>query len=126
MVRKSLGAGSFLLLCLSVPAFAQYLSTPPPDRTAPAQPQAGAVRSDNLTITPKNGQSEKQQWADRYECHKWAKDQSGFDPTQRTPEGVTAEEINSRRDQYRRAFSACLEGRGYTVQYGQAPSPGAP
>jgi opacity protein-like surface antigen len=125
MVRKSLRAGSFLVLCMSVPAFAQYMTTPPPDRTAPAQPPAGAVSSDSLTLTGKNGQSEQQQWADRYECHKWAKDQSGFDPTLRSPSGMTGEEINSHRDQYRRAFTACLEGRGYSVQYGQ-PAPARP
>jgi opacity protein-like surface antigen len=127
MVRKSLGAVSFLALSLSVPAFAQYMSTPPPDRAAPAQTPPSAVRSDSLIITGKNGQSEQQQWADRYECHKWAKDQSGFDPTLAAPSGMTREEINSHRDQYRRAFSACLEGRGYSVQYGQpAPAPARP
>lgn len=125
MVRKSLGAGSFLVLSMSMPAFAQYMSTPPPDRTAPAQPPPAAVRSDSLTITARNGQSEQQQWADRYECHKWAKDQSGFDPTLTAPSGMTREEINSHREQYRRAFSACLEGRGYSVQYGPAASPSA-
>jgi hypothetical protein len=137
MVRKSLGRTTFLVLTMSVPAltavptFAQYMSTPPPGQTAPSQPGAAPAprsspRADSLTITPKNGQPDKQQWADRYECHKWAKDQSGFDPTQRPPEAVTQEEINSRRDQYRRAFSACLEGRGYTVQYSAAPAPSAP
>lgn len=124
MVSKSLGGSTLLVLTMSVPAFAQYMSTPTPGQdAAPAQPPA--VRADSLTISPKNGQPEKQQWADRYECHKWAKDQSGFDPTQRPPEGVTGEEVNSRRDQYRRAFSACLEGRGYSVQYGPAPVTGA-
>jgi opacity protein-like surface antigen len=125
MVRKSLGAGILVALSMSMPAFAQYMSTPPPpDRSAPAPAQPpGAVRSDNLTITAKNGQSDQQQWADRYECHKWAKDQSGFDPTMRPPTALSGEEINSRRDQYRRAFTACLEGRGYTVQYGRPASP---
>jgi len=111
-----------LVLTMSMPVVAQYMSTPPPGQgTAPAPPPA--VRSDSLTITGRSGQTEKQQWADRYECHKWAKDQSGFDPTVRAPPDMSGEEINSHRDQYRRAFSACLEGRGYSVQYGQAPSP---
>jgi opacity protein-like surface antigen len=124
MVRKSSGAVIFVALSMSVPAFAQYMSTPPPNRSAPAPAQPpGAVRSDSLTITAKNGQSDKQQWADRYDCHKWAKDQSGFDPTLRAPSEMSADEINSRRDQYRRAFTACLEGRGYAVQYGQTAAP---
>src|ERR1700748_2281952 len=125
MVRKSLGAGIFVALSMSVPVLAQYMSTPPPpDRSAPARAQPpGSVRSDSLTITAKTGQSDQQQWADRYECHKWAKDQSGFDPTLTAPTGMTRDEINSHREQYRRAFSACLEGRGYSVQYGPAPAP---
>jgi hypothetical protein len=110
------------VLTMSMPVNAQYMSTPPPGQgTASAQPPA--VRSDSLTITGRNGQTEKQQWADRYECHKWAKDQSGFDPTLRAPPDMSGAEINSHRDQYRRAFSACLEGRGYSVQYGQTHSP---
>jgi hypothetical protein len=122
MVRKSLGGIGIVVLTMSMPVNAQYMSTPPPGQgTASAQPPA--VRSDSLTITGRNGQTEKQQWADRYECHKWAKDQSGFDPTLRAPPDMSGAEINSHRDQYRRAFSACLEGRGYSVQYGQTHSP---
>src|SRR4051812_5274393 len=125
MVMKSLGGVTLLALTLSMPVFAQYMSTPPPaQRAAPSQPPA--VRGDSLTITAKNGQAEKQQWADRYECHKWAKDQSGFDPTLRAPPEMSSEEIRSHRDQYRRAFSACLDGGGYSVQYGQAPSAAGP
>jgi opacity protein-like surface antigen len=120
MVRKSLGASTLLLLTLSVPALAQYMTTPRPEQApAPAAP----ARADNLTITPKNGQDEKQQWSDRYECHRWAKDQSGFDPTDRSPTDMAPNEIASHRDQYRRAFTACLEGKGYAVHYGAAPPP---
>jgi opacity protein-like surface antigen len=99
---------------------AQYIATPPPAQT-PAAPSA--ERSGNLTITAKNGQTQEQQWTDRYECHRWAKDQSGFDPTIQPPRDVTPNEIASRRDQYRRAFTACLEGRGYVVRYGEPPAP---
>jgi hypothetical protein len=126
MVRKSLGGITFLALTLSGSVFAQYMATPPPEqRTAPGQPAPPAVRGDSLSITAQNGQTEKQQWADRYECHKWAKEQSGFDPTLRAPPEMSGAEMSSHRDQYRRAFSACLEGRGYSVQYGQAPSAAA-
>ena len=83
MVTKSLGCTILLALTMSGPAFAQYMSTPPPGQGSSSQPPA--VRPDSLTIKPKNGQSEQQQWADRYECHKWAKDQSSFDPTLRAP-----------------------------------------
>ena len=120
MVRKYLGARALVLFAVSVPAMAQYMSTPPPAQT-PAAPSA--ARSDHLTITAKNGQTQEQQWTDRYECHRWAKDQSGFDPTIQPPRDITPNEITSRRDQYRRAFTACLEGRGYAVRYGEPAAP---
>lgn len=34
----------------------------------------------DLVIYPLRGQSQGQQRRDRYECHQWAVDQSGFDP----------------------------------------------
>lgn len=43
---------------------------------AAAQASAGPV------VYPAKGQSAKQQDQDRYECHGWAREQSGFDPTQ--------------------------------------------
>jgi opacity protein-like surface antigen len=120
MVRKSLGAPALLLLAVSVPAMAQYITTPRPSQSTAAPPTA---RADDLAITSKNGQTQEQQWADRYECHRWAKDQSGFDPTAQPPQDATPNEITSRRNQYRRAFTACLEGRGYSVHYGERPTP---
>ncbi|MDX1400817.1 MAG: glycine zipper domain-containing protein [Kiloniellales bacterium] len=35
----------------------------------------------SLIIYPAKGQSEEQQSKDRFECHSWAVDQSGFDPS---------------------------------------------
>jgi opacity protein-like surface antigen len=122
MIRKYLGTRALVLFAVSVPAMAQYTSTPPPAQT-PATPSA--ARSGNLTITAKNGQTTEQQWTDRYDCHRWAKDQSGFDPTIQSPRDVTPNEIASRQDQYRRAFTACLEGRGYVVRYGEPPAAGS-
>jgi hypothetical protein len=53
--------------------------------------------------------------ADRYECHRWAADETGFDPT-RPAGGVAAEQSRSLREAYYRAMTACLEGRGYSVR----------
>lgn len=39
-------------------------------------------------IYPAKGQSAKQQDQDRYECHSWARGQSGYDPTQPTPSPI--------------------------------------
>jgi hypothetical protein len=39
-----------------------------------------AIAQSDLIIYPKEGQSEKQQEKDKYECYTWAKKQTGFDP----------------------------------------------
>jgi hypothetical protein len=80
---------------------------PPPDSPPSDQPQM------DLMIYPKNGQSKDQQAADQYECHSWAKGQTGFDPTQ--PSGGAGGNPDLARSQYNRAMSACLQGRGYQV-----------
>jgi opacity protein-like surface antigen len=103
MAIKSLSLS--LLLSLSVPALAQY--TPAPG-TASSEP----------VISPKNGQSQEQLGRDRYECYGWAKQQSGFDPAQPGSGGAGP-------DLYRRAFTACMSGRGYQVSY-PAPAAGSP
>jgi hypothetical protein len=64
-------------------------------------------------IYPKNGQSKEQQAADQFECHNWAKGQTGFDPTQ--PGGGAGPNADAARGNYDRAMSACLQGRGYQV-----------
>jgi hypothetical protein len=87
----------------------------PPGADQPGAPPAAAATpgpaGDNYYIYPKNGQAPEQQAADQFECHSWAKNQTGFDPTQ--PAGGDA---GARRDQYQRAMTACLEARGYSVK----------
>ena len=80
------------------------------------EPPTGDIRqapppADKLFIYPRLGQSEKQQADDQYTCHRWAVDQTGFDPTQ--PPGSSPGE---KRADYQRAIAACLDGRGYTVK----------
>jgi hypothetical protein len=94
------------------PARREYVVTEAPARddaastSAPAEPETYAY--------PRSGQSESQQASDRYECHDWASHQSGYDPTEPLG-GVGAAQVNDKRNDYRRAERACLEGRGYTV-----------
>jgi opacity protein-like surface antigen len=97
------------LLAVSASAVAQS-PAPPPGQAA-----------GGISISPKNGQTLQQQASDRYACHSWAKNQTGFDPT-RPGGGVAQNEEASRRSEYRRAISACLEGRGYTVQFAAPPA----
>mgnify|MGYP001618472903 FL=1 len=80
----------------------------PPESEVSEQP-------DRLFAYPMKGQSEEQQATDRYQCHQWAADQTGFDPTQ---PGVTVPEPQRalKRAEYQRAMKACLEARGYSVQ----------
>ena len=100
---------------------------PPPGLESQVAAQEPSVT--NIFAYPKNGQSAEQQARDRYECHRWAIDQTGFDPTQ--PGGVaaadstkpgaataaaTTAEWPAKRQEYVRAQTACLEGRGYSVR----------
>ena len=93
------------------PGQGQYeVVDPPGDSAASTEPPAAAGE---LYSYPKNGQTPEQQEQDRYECHRWAAEQSGFDPTQSVG---GAPPDPSKRPAYDHAMTACLEGRGYTVK----------
>lgn len=78
----------------------------------PVEDETGTV---DLYVYPTRGQSTEQQATDRYECYRWAADQTSFDPTQ--PDGgVRDGDTSVRRADYQRAETACLEGRGYNVK----------
>jgi hypothetical protein len=84
-----------------------------PNRTEASA--AAPAPAQDLFIYPKNGQGEEQQSKDRYECHSWAASQSGFDPTQPLG-GVEESQAATKRADYQRAQTACLEARGYSVK----------
>ncbi|WP_240964855.1 DUF6515 family protein [Pseudomonas multiresinivorans] len=80
---------------------------------APPQQQPVAVAQSSpydVIAYPMYNQGPDQQARDRYECHGWAVQQSGFDPASASyaPPAYVA-------DNYRRALGACLSGRGYSV-----------
>ena len=86
----------------------------PPMNSNSGHPQSsntGQATSDQWFVYPSRGQSQQQVASDRYECNRWATNESGYDPelrSHRNPEtGPVA---------YGRALSACLEGRGYAVK----------
>ena len=93
-----------------------YRVVPPPSDTSPQDlADTTPAPDDKLFIYPKNGQSEKKQAEDRYDCHEWAVGQTGYDTTL-SGGGVSADERSAKRSDYMRAMGACLEGRGYTVK----------
>ncbi len=81
-----------------------------PDAAPPPPPP-----STQLFIYPRNGQSADQQAKDKYECHAWAATQSGFDPTA-AGGNVSPDQFATKNADYNRAISACLQGRGYSVE----------
>src|SRR5579863_3923727 len=46
-----------------------------------ATPLSARAQANGMFIYPKNGQSQQLQDKDRYECHTWAVNQTGFDPS---------------------------------------------
>lgn len=88
----------------------QYVVVEPPVAAAPpSQPSGNGY---DVLAYPVNGQSPQQIDQDRYDCYRWAVQQSGFDPASATyqpaPEVVQA---------YRQAQGNCLSSRGYQVTY---------
>ncbi len=88
-----------------------YVVVSPPQ----AAPSQTPPPTEQLYVYPRNGQNEQQQANDRYECHRWATSQTGFDPTM-PQAGITRDDFSRKNADYRRAISACLDGRGYTVK----------
>jgi len=84
------------------------------ERPAEAPVVADPAEGD-LFVYPRQAQSAEQQATDRFECHEWASDQTGYDPT-RSGGGVSADVGAERRSDYLRAMTACLEARGYSVR----------
>jgi hypothetical protein len=87
------------------------VSKPPPDSEVIEEPEIPK----KIFVYPKEGQSLELQATDRYECHGWAKEQTGFDPTQ-PGGGVSADQNGSKRQEYNRAMQACLDARGYSTR----------
>ncbi|MFM1886875.1 MAG: hypothetical protein RL026_2032 [Pseudomonadota bacterium] len=92
------------------PARRGYVVTRSPyARDEEEQGESRAAVAPVVYVYPTQGQSEQQQADDRYACHRWAVDQSGYDPT-------VGSYDPDRRAEYDRAQTACLTGRGYSVR----------
>jgi hypothetical protein len=95
------------------------VADPPPVADASAPPAAGEpppAEGANgvlaLRITPLKGQNSQQTANDRYACNRWAVSQSGFNPVSAQQDAQASPQM---RSNYRRAFTACLQARGYSV-----------
>jgi hypothetical protein len=81
----------------------------PEEGAGSAQPDGAAPGgAGDVYVYPRNGQTEQQMSNDRYECHAWAVNETGFDPTRQQNQGDPQE--------YRRAMVACLDARGYSAR----------
>jgi hypothetical protein len=80
------------------------------DGGAAAAAPAGVGRSSgDIYVYPRQGQTDDQTSNDRFECHKWAVGQTGFDPTR------SSQNAGNPAD-YKRAMIACLDARGYSAK----------
>lgn len=72
----------------------------------------------NLYAYPKSGQSTGQQAQDRQQCLAWASSQTGADAanSQAPAASANSNADMARRQDFLRAQSACLQGRGYSVR----------
>lgn len=94
------------------PRAREYVVVEEPQGAAEAMKQSESgseTGSTELFAYPNRGQTADRAKRDRYECHLWAAQQSGYDPTY-------AGQAAALRGDYRRAMTACLVGRGYTVR----------
>ena len=116
-----IGGAAVLAPYYYAPYYSPYYAPPtviireqPPVYFQPA-PSVTPSSTERIFIYPRKGQSEELQAKDRYECHRWAVSQTGYDPTQPTG-GMPEAQTNQKRADYQRAMGACLDGRGYTMK----------
>jgi len=84
---------------------------PPPETPANSLPS----EPESLFVYPRQGQSDEQMANDRYECHRWAVEETGFDPSN-LGSGIQQSDLAEKRADYTRATRACLEAREYSVR----------
>jgi hypothetical protein len=89
-----------------------YVVTEPPEAPASNAPDGDSA---DVYVYPMQNQTPEQQSKDRYECYRWAANQTGFDPT-KVEGGVSLSTSGGKAEAYRRAETACLTGRGYSVK----------
>ena len=66
----------------------------------------------NMFVYPGQNQDAAQQNKDEVECYGWARQQTNIDPMASPPPVQAA----ATKDTFKKAWGACLEGRGYNVK----------
>lgn len=89
----------------------QYVVVQPPTVVPQPQPQPLGNGYD-VVAYPASGQTPQQIDQDRYDCYRWAIQQSGFDPA-----AITYQPAPQVVQVYRQAQGSCLSARGYQVTY---------
>lgn len=97
--------GSYYVWSSDVGQYERIEPSPELIQQRTGRPNGGSTE---LFAYPKNGQSTAQQATDKAECRRWATDQTGFDPAKPSAGAASSQD-------YLRAETACLEGRGYSV-----------
>jgi hypothetical protein len=97
------------------PDYGDYMVTTPPSGVPDRVEESVTSDGQDFFMYPREGQSEEEQARDRYECHRWSVDETGFDPSQPSS-GGSSDDLAARRSDYVRAITACLDARGYTVR----------
>ncbi|MCG6534513.1 MAG: DUF6515 family protein [Syntrophales bacterium LBB04] len=99
---------------LTVPSPGPPVGSQMPGSQIPGGQMPGTqMPGEQIFIYPRQGQNEKKQAEDRYECHRWAVGQTGYDPT-KPPVGMTEVQLIQKRGDYQRAMGACFDARGYS------------
>jgi len=110
-ILQHLAGGGRHMRRAGVPTFGFGVTVAPQPHSheQPSQQSSGQQQGIKMYVYPAAGQSEAQTSEDRYQCHVWATNQSGYDPTMGAGKREDAEG-------YSRAFSACMAGRNYVVR----------
>lgn len=103
-----LAAGSYYAY---QPATQDYIVVEPPATIVQPAPQPVSNGYD-VVAYPANGQTPAQIDQDRYDCYRWAVDQSHFDPAH-----IAYAPAPAVVQTYRQAEGNCLNSRGYQVTY---------
>jgi pyruvate/2-oxoglutarate dehydrogenase complex dihydrolipoamide acyltransferase (E2) component len=124
---------ALMILCLATAlslAQSSNAQTPPPSTSTQAPSGHKTLAATlNVYAFPQKGQTAEQQSIDESDCYQWAVTNSGSDPFQVSKQAEAQKQqaqqaqqqaqqaTQQQMDNFKKAFSACLEGKNYMVKY---------